>query len=99
MNWWSMRAIRWIGKRDRDEPFFTCLWFSEPHVPVVAADEFREMYPPGKDRISSGKTSQFRRSASQAAESVEGPRRLFRMRFDVGSSHRTTDAVLGATRT
>lgn len=38
-------AMNWLDKRDRNTPFFTCLWFSEPHTPVMAADEFRELYP------------------------------------------------------
>ena len=41
-------AMDWIGKRDRSRPFFSCLWFSEPHVPVVAAEEFRNLYPADK---------------------------------------------------
>ena len=38
-------AINWLEERDSEAPFFTCLWFSEPHTPVLAADEFRELYP------------------------------------------------------
>ncbi len=38
-------AIEWLDQRDKEQPFFTCLWFSEPHTPVLAADEFRELYP------------------------------------------------------
>lgn len=38
-------TIDWLENRNTDEPFFTCLWFSEPHTPVLAADEFRELYP------------------------------------------------------
>ena len=41
-------AMNWLDKRDKDTPFFTCLWFSEPHVPVLAADEFRALYPAEK---------------------------------------------------
>ncbi len=37
-------AIEFIDKRDPDRPFISMLWFSEPHVPVVAADRFIEMY-------------------------------------------------------
>jgi arylsulfatase A len=37
-------AIQWIGKRDTSNPFFTCLWFSEPHTPVLAAEEFQQLY-------------------------------------------------------
>ena len=37
-------AIDFIGKRDRSKPFMTMLWFSEPHTPVVAADEFKKPY-------------------------------------------------------
>ena len=38
-------TMTWLDDRNVDEPFFTCLWFSEPHTPVLAADEFRELYP------------------------------------------------------
>ncbi|MEX0321715.1 MAG: sulfatase [Puniceicoccaceae bacterium] len=38
-------AMDWLDRQSGDEPFFVCLWFSEPHTPVVAADEFRAMYP------------------------------------------------------
>ena len=41
-------TIEWLESRKNDKPFFTCLWFSEPHTPVVAADEFRKLYPESK---------------------------------------------------
>ena len=41
-------TIQWLDDRNDDVPFFTCLWFSEPHVPVLAADEFRNRYSPEK---------------------------------------------------
>lgn len=41
-------TMSWLDGRDTDKPFFTCLWFSEPHTPVVAADEFRALYPEEK---------------------------------------------------
>ncbi len=41
-------AMDWIEDRDEEQPFFTCLWFSEPHTPVLAADEFRALYPKEK---------------------------------------------------
>ena len=42
-------AIAWLEERkDPETPFFACLWFSEPHTPVLAADEFRERYPEEK---------------------------------------------------
>ena len=38
-------AIDFIDKRpDKSKPFMTMLWFSEPHVPVVAAEEFKRPY-------------------------------------------------------
>jgi len=37
-------AMEFISKRDRSKPFMTMLWFSEPHVPVVAAEEFIAPY-------------------------------------------------------
>ncbi|MFP6675428.1 MAG: sulfatase-like hydrolase/transferase [Pirellulaceae bacterium] len=37
-------TIQWIEQRDETKPFFTCLWFSEPHTPVVAAEEFKALY-------------------------------------------------------
>ena len=33
-----------IANRDKSRPFMTMLWFSEPHTPVVAADEFIQPY-------------------------------------------------------
>ena len=38
-------AMSWLDEQSRETPFFTCLWFSEPHTPVLAADEFRALYP------------------------------------------------------
>jgi len=41
----------WLDRReqsDTDQPFFACLWFSEPHTPVLAAEEFRALYPDKK---------------------------------------------------
>ncbi|MGB0582809.1 MAG: sulfatase-like hydrolase/transferase, partial [Limisphaerales bacterium] len=37
-------AMDFIGKRDKSKPFMTMLWFSEPHTPVVAAEEFKQPY-------------------------------------------------------
>ncbi|MEO2014298.1 MAG: sulfatase-like hydrolase/transferase [Fuerstiella sp.] len=37
-------TIQWLDQRDQTKPFFTCLWFSEPHTPVVAAEEFQALY-------------------------------------------------------
>ena len=42
-------AIDWLNdQKESNKPFFTCLWFSEPHTPVLAANEFRELYPNSK---------------------------------------------------
>ena len=41
-------AMPWLDQMEGDAPFFTCLWFSEPHTPVLAADEFKELYPDDK---------------------------------------------------
>jgi len=38
-------AMTWLDERDADQPFLAFLWFSEPHTPVIAADEFRALYP------------------------------------------------------
>ncbi len=38
-------AMGWLDQRSDEQPFFACLWFSEPHTPVLAADEFRALYP------------------------------------------------------
>lgn len=38
-------TMSWLDERAEEEPFFACLWFSEPHTPVVAAEEFRALYP------------------------------------------------------
>lgn len=37
-------TMTWLDRRDKSKPFFTCLWFSEPHTPVLAADEFQQPY-------------------------------------------------------
>lgn len=37
-------AIEYIDGRDKSRPFLAMLWFSEPHVPVVAAEEFIAPY-------------------------------------------------------
>lgn len=37
-------AMEFISKRDKSKPFMTMLWFSEPHTPVVAAEEFIAPY-------------------------------------------------------
>ncbi|MEM8912318.1 MAG: sulfatase-like hydrolase/transferase [Planctomycetota bacterium] len=37
-------AMNFIRHRDTSMPFLSVLWFSEPHVPVVAAREFIEPY-------------------------------------------------------
>ena len=41
-------TMAWIDQRDEDKPFYANLWFSEPHTPVLAADEFRALYPEEK---------------------------------------------------
>ena len=38
-------TMEWLDQRDPEQPFFTCLWFSEPHTPVLATDQFRALYP------------------------------------------------------
>jgi len=40
----------WLDQREPGEtrPFFACLWFSEPHTPVIAAQQFRDLYPDEK---------------------------------------------------
>ena len=44
-------ALEWLDDhKESNQPFFTCLWFSEPHTPVLAADEFRDLYPDSKTR-------------------------------------------------
>ncbi|MEM9368977.1 MAG: sulfatase-like hydrolase/transferase [Planctomycetota bacterium] len=37
-------ALHWLDTRDAAKPFVTCLWFSEPHTPVIAAEEFQARY-------------------------------------------------------
>lgn len=37
-------AMDFISKRDSSKPFMTMLWFSEPHTPVLAAEEFVQLY-------------------------------------------------------
>jgi arylsulfatase A len=38
-------TMSWLDDRNENQPFYACLWFSEPHTPVLAADEFRALYP------------------------------------------------------
>ncbi len=45
-------AISWLDKRDTSKPFITMLWFSEPHVPVLAADEFQVIYDNKESRAA-----------------------------------------------
>lgn len=37
-------ALMFLEKRDPSKPFLAMLWFSEPHTPVVAAEEFVAPY-------------------------------------------------------
>lgn len=37
-------AVDFIDRRDKTRPFMAMLWFSEPHTPVVAAEEFKRPY-------------------------------------------------------
>ena len=38
-------AINWIENlRDRESPFFTCLWFHETHTPIASPDELVESH-------------------------------------------------------
>ena len=40
------RAIEFITSKSQSEnPFFTVIWFHTPHLPVVASDEYRQLYP------------------------------------------------------
>ena len=43
-------AMNFIAERDKSKPFMAMLWFSEPHMPVVAAEEFIEPYRGGEIR-------------------------------------------------
>ena len=39
-------AVRWLTKeRDKAKPFFLCVWTHEPHLPIEAAPELRNLYP------------------------------------------------------
>ncbi|MEM8671752.1 MAG: sulfatase-like hydrolase/transferase [Planctomycetota bacterium] len=51
-------ALDWLESREENTPFFTCLWFSEPHTPVIAADEFQALYR-NTDSIAAAKTMGF----------------------------------------
>jgi arylsulfatase A-like enzyme len=40
------RALAFMQEeRNAGNPFFTLVWFHTPHTPVVAGDEYRELYP------------------------------------------------------
>jgi arylsulfatase A len=45
----------WLDKRDTDKPFMTMLWFSEPHTPVLASDEFQAIYDTDEARAAAAK--------------------------------------------
>jgi len=49
-------AIHWLDNEwNRRAPFCVFLWFSEPHVPVVAAERFLEMYRNRKTELAARK--------------------------------------------
>ncbi|MDZ8117207.1 arylsulfatase [Pontiella sp. NLcol2] len=35
------KAVEWIGKQDKENPFFLYLAFPSPHAPIIPNDEFR----------------------------------------------------------
>lgn len=45
-------AMSWLDTRDTSKPFMTMLWFSEPHTPVLAADEFQALYDNDESRAA-----------------------------------------------
>ena len=71
-------AMTWLDGRSPDSvPFFLCLWFSEPHTPVIAADEFKALYPeeltaPHLEAISKGGGPQVARRSE-----MDDPARYF----------------------
>lgn len=71
-------AMTWLDGRSPDsDPFFLCLWFSEPHTPVIAADEFKALYPeeltaPHLEAISKGGGPQVARRSE-----MDDPARYF----------------------
>jgi len=39
------RALAFMEEQKEDNPFFTLVWFHTPHTPIVAGNEYRELYP------------------------------------------------------
>ena len=37
-------AIAWMNTLDADEPFFTCVWYHEPHTPIASPEKLIKKY-------------------------------------------------------
>ncbi len=67
-------AIRWLTEdRPRDQPFFQCVWFHEPHEPLSAPADLLELYSeaPGTKPIYYAAVSNLDRAVGRILASLD----------------------------